>query len=106
MIRGTTPTFVLTIQDEHIDLSEADGVYVTIRQPDVTITKTGEDITIDENTVECYLTQRESLELIPEKITEIQVNWTYTDSYGATMRAATVAKQINIREQLLPEVLT
>lgn len=106
MIRGTTPTFVLTIHDNTIDLEQAESVYVTICQPGITITKKDEDLNITLRTVECYLTQLESLKLLPENITEIQINWTYLDDANVLRRAATEVKAVNIGRQLLPEVLT
>ena len=101
MIRGTTPTFTLTIEDESIDLGAADHVYVTIRQSSTVITKQDSDLEINGNVVSCWIEEDESLGLIEHMAAEIQINWTYGDR-----RAATKTKSITIGKQLLPEELT
>jgi len=40
MVRGTTPTLTLHILDETIDLTQAENVYITIKQEKYTLTKT------------------------------------------------------------------
>ena len=44
MVRATTPTLTLTINDESVDLTAARNVYVTLEQNDTTLTKTGEEL--------------------------------------------------------------
>ena len=105
MIRGTTPTFRLTVNGI-ADLSEADHVYVTIQQGPATLTLTGDELEIENNVIFCYLTQEKSLQLVERQKAKIQVNWTYNDAVGTqARRAATVVKEINIGEQLLRRVL-
>lgn len=105
MIRGTTPTLTLTISD-FVDLSLAENIYVTIKQPSVTIELTKDEIEIDHNIISCYLSQENSLKLAENTKTKIQVNWTYYDTETGTIRrAATVVKEILIGEQLLRRVL-
>lgn len=41
MIRGTTPTFKLLLNDEEVDLTAAANIYATFKQGSVLITKTG-----------------------------------------------------------------
>lgn len=107
MVRGTTPTMTVKLkEDSHIDLTQARNVYFTIAQGHNVITKTGEDIDIQEDglTVLVYLTQEESLSLA-EKNAEVQLNWTYENLDGATMRAASKVKLIDVDKQLLRKVI-
>ena len=105
MIRGTTPTFTLTISN-YVDLSLAQNVYVTIKQGNTTFELTGDELSIDQNVISCYLTQEKSLKLAENTKTKIQVNWTYLDDETHTIkRAATVVKEIMIGEQLVRRVL-
>ena len=106
MIRATTPTFTLTVKDEHLDLGQAESVYVTITQGQTSITKSGEDVSVDQNVCSCWLTQAEALRF-QKGAAEVQVNWTYTDTVdGTTRRAATRPKAFEVEKQLLPRVIT
>lgn len=108
MIRGTTPTFTLRITNggDDLDLTQASGVYVTIRQNGRVITKTGDDISIAAQSVSCWLTQEESLSFRENIEAEVQINWTYRDvTDNSTRRAATKARTIDIGRQLLVEVV-
>ena len=108
MIRGTTPTFTLNITNggADLDLTEASTVYITVRQNGVTITKTGDDLSVEAQSVSCWLTQNESLQLKESTDAEVQLNWTYTNATdGTTRRAATKPKMIRIDRQLLVEVI-
>ena len=58
MIRGTTPTFQLKINDETVDLTNSDNVYVTFAYMGWSLTKTGEDIDVSAQQVDVYLTNR------------------------------------------------
>lgn len=102
MIRGTTPTFTFTIKNQDIDLSAAQNVYVTLAQGSKLIEKTGADLEIETRTVSVFLTQKESLQLLEGSNCEVQINWTYLDIDGETIRrAATKVKSIPISKQLL-----
>lgn len=106
MIRGTTPTFTLTIgTPEQVDLSLAMNIYVTIKQGTTEIELSGDALDVQDNVISCYLTQEQSLELVENNSAKIQVNWTY-DSAGTVKRAATIVKGIQIHEQLLRRVIT
>ena len=108
MIRGTTPTFRLTIQPKQgqsVDLSLADNVYVAIKQGATTIELTGDELEIDENVISCWISQEKSMRLVDNSKAKIQVNWTYTDIDSTTKRAATVVKEISVGEQLIKRVL-
>ena len=105
MIRGTTPTFTLTISGD-VDLSLADNVYVSIRQGTVDIELTGDELEIDGNVILCWIPQQKSLKLIENAKAKIQVNWTYRDGQsGDVKRAATIVKEITVLEQLIRRVL-
>lgn len=109
MIRGTTPTFILTVKTKSgnpVDLSIANNVYVTISQGSTEITLSGDQLNIATNVIECFLPQEESLNLIDRAKAKIQVNWTYTDADGQTIkRGAARVKEITIDEQLLKRVI-
>ena len=107
MIRGTTPTFTFTITNETVDLTEAENVYVTIRQGSKEITKTGEDLEVAARVVNVFLNQEESLSLSETVDAEVQINWTYLDPVDNTTvrRAATKVKSIKVTKQLLKRVI-
>ena len=100
MIRGTTPTFKLTLNDQTVDLTSAQNVYATFVQRDVTLTKKGADLTVAEKEVDVYLSQAETL-MFGSGFLEIQLNWTYQDGE----RACSNIVRISIGDNLLPEVL-
>lgn len=101
MVRGTTPTFKLYLNDEYVDLTQAVNVYVSFKQKDTLITKTGEDIEVQENEVDVYLSQQETLQFIKGSV-EIQLNWTYLDGRRACSNIIT----IEVDKNLIGDVLT
>ena len=113
MIRGTTPTFTLRVPD--VDLTRVEEVYVTVRQANTAVTKTGNDIQVETivdaneavqgSQILCWLTERESLALSEGVDALIQVNWTYLDN-AQKKRAATKTKLIEIDKQLLNGAIT
>lgn len=101
MVRGTTPTFILTVGDsEEIDLSTATAVYATVRQRGKVITKTGSALTIEGNVVSFRLTEAESL-LLTEGEVSVQVNWTV-----GNRRIASDVVNVNVSKQLLMRAIT
>lgn len=106
MIRGTTPTFRLTISGD-VDLTEADRIWITIRQPKVNIELTEGDYELATGKIiNCWLTQEQSLLLAENAKAKLQVNWTYPlDSSGLVKRCATRVKEILVSEQLIGRVL-
>lgn len=105
MIRGTTPTFRLTVKGIE-NFSGADHIYVTIEQGPVSIDLADGDVSVEDNVVICRLTQEQSFKLVERQKAKIQVNWTYPpDETGFVARPATVSKEITIGEQLLKKVL-
>ena len=101
IIQGITPTFTFSIpSDSGIDLTACENVYVTFRQAQTLLTKTGSDIVVSENDVDVYLDQSETLRFGAGYV-KVQLNWTYADgSRGATTQAS-----INWDANLLKEVL-
>ena len=106
MVRATTPTFTLVIQEETVNLTLARNVYVTLEQGNTKITKTGNDVEVETRTVKVWLAQEESIGLAENVPLALQVNWTYLDSDGVTIRrAATNVAKVNVTRQLLDEVI-
>jgi len=95
MVRGTTPTFRLCLNDEYVDLTQAVNVYVSFEQKDVLITKTGEDLEILTDEVDVYLSQSETLKFIKGNV-EIQLNWTYLDGRRACSNIITIEVDRNL----------
>lgn len=103
MIQATTPTITLTLPND-IDLTTATEVFVTFKQQMLTITKTTFDgVEIDdENANVLYVTleQSETVLFSDNYPAKVQVNWTQ-----GTKRFATVVKNINVKENLIPKML-
>lgn len=99
MVQATTPTFVLTLPDT-VDLSQAANIYFSLRQKNVIIEKTDDDLTVDGQTVSVYLSQAETLQLVPGAA-QIQLNWTYANS----ARACSNIVSVQVTENLLKEVV-
>ena len=106
MVRATTPPLTLTINDESVDLTAARNVYVTLEQNNTTLTKTGEELEVEARVVKVWMSQTESLALSEGQPLNIQINWTYIDADGVTVkRAASNVAKITITRQLLDEVI-
>ena len=106
MVRATTPTLTLIIQEETADLTLARNIYVTMEQGSIKYTKTGLDLDVETRTVKVWLSQEESLALTEGQPLSVQVNWTYLDADGVTIkRAATNVAKVNVSRQLLDEVI-
>lgn len=99
MVQATTPTFIFTLPSE-IDLSQAENVYVTIKQVGTVITKKGSAITIDANKVYVTLTQAETVRFVSGNLAT-QLNWTYENG----IRAASNIVVIPVTPNLLQEVV-
>lgn len=90
-----------------VDLSLAENVYVSIKQGSNALELTGDDLTIEGNVISCFLNQEQSLRFSENSPAKIQVNWTYLDPDGVTVRrAATKVKEIPISEQLMKRVIS
>ena len=99
MVQATTPTFILTLPGS-VDPEDIAHIYFSLVQNTVNIMKTGEDITIDGQSVYATLAQVDTVRLIPGAA-KIQLNWTYQNG----SRACSQIVQINITENLLKEVV-
>lgn len=100
VIRGTTPTFRLTLQDDSVDLTEALNVYATFKQLSTVLTKTGEDLEVSATRIDVFLSQEETLRFTKGTV-EVQVNWTYADG----TRDATLPATFEIKDNLVGRVL-
>lgn len=101
IIRGTTPTFILKINDPTVDFTLAENVYASFTQgKHVSITKTGESLDIQAHQVGVYLSQEETLKFV-EGLIEIQLNWTYDNA----ARAATKIASVEIGKNLIGRVI-
>ena len=99
MIRGTTPTFKLKI-DPSVDLTEAENVYVSFSQQNVTLVKTGEDISVTAHEVDVYLSQEETLKFNVGNL-GIQLNWTYEGGQRACTNIVSVVVGANLIGKVL-----
>ncbi len=103
MYKGITPTFTLTLPND-IDLGMASNVYVTFgRRGEKILEKTGSALVVNDNEIEVYLSQEETLAL-PSGEVQIQVNWTYQEA-DKTVRAASDIATTWWQPNLEPEVL-
>ncbi len=97
MRRGTTPT--LEIKITGIDVSELINIYVTLKQYKKEITKSTEDITVDEIANKLYvpLSQEDTLVL--------QRGYVYVQMRAATKDGQAVASEIVMKtmEEILKE---
>lgn len=59
MRRGTTPT--LKIRITGVDLDELENIYITVKQDRAEVTKTGDEITIENGILFVPLTQEDTL---------------------------------------------
>lgn len=104
MMKGTTPTFILTLPD-YINLEEASNVFVTFSYPNSNkeiVTKSLDDLEIEVNSVSVFLTQEESFSF-PKRV-NCQINWIYYDN-GIYKRASSEVVSILCEENLLNYVL-
>ena len=99
MVQATTPTFILTLPDT-VDLSEVENLYFTIEQNKTLLTKETEDLTVDGQTVQVFLSQQETLQF-RTGTASIQLNWTY----GNGARGCSNIVQIHVDENLLKKVV-
>ena len=106
IIRGTTPTFKLSLPAS-VDLTKANNIYVSFSQQSVKIVKSGEDLEVSAHEVDVYLTQEESLKFVcytydgKSNPVDIQLNWTYDDG----SRACSTIVSVNVGRNLIGKVL-
>lgn len=80
--KGTTPTIILQLNQENLDLTQANNVYVTFKSNLKTVTKCGDSLTVEPNQVSVYLSQKDTLGFNLEDVA-VQVNWTYDEGRRA-----------------------
>lgn len=99
MTQATTPTFILTLPNS-VDLSQAENVYFTLRQNNVSIQKSTNDLMIEGQTVSVFLSQIDTLQLTAGTA-QMQLNWTYENGG----RACSNIVSVNVTENLLKAVV-
>lgn len=99
--RGTTPTFTLTFDQDSVDLTAADHVYVTFSDGKTSFTKTEEELDVSAHSIDVYLSQQDTIAL-PEGKLEVQANWTYDGG----KRAASKIESCVITRNLLDRVVS
>jgi len=105
LVQYTTPEFTFVINDDGVDLTTAANVYVTFKQSVFMITKTGEDLTIeDSKTIKVSLSQEESTYFSTGPLL-IQINWTFLDENDKLQRVSTGIKQVQLTQNLLSKVV-
>ena len=95
----TTPTITLTFEEEELDLTQADSVFVTFESGDVRFTKTGNHLTVAAKQIDIDLSQEETAKF--GSVVDIQANWMVGEK-----RFASDIEHIRISGQLLKEVIT
>ena len=102
--RGTTPTYTLKLPND-IDLSEASAVYVTFTDLyfKKIIEKKDDELVIDTNTIDVYLTQEETLKF-PTGEAQVQVNYLIVNG-TRTDRIASEIKKVQSCRNLHEEVM-
>ena len=97
---ATTPTLTLTFTDEGLDLTTASSVYVTLKQNNTVVSKSGTSITVAPKQVTTVLNQGDTLHF-NEGFADIQVNWVYDNG----KRACSNVQTIKLSRQLLKAVI-
>lgn len=104
MYKGVTPTYTF-YAPEGLDMTQATKVWVTFATPDEReiLTKEGNDLTIEQDNVQVFLEQAETLRMPTGEVT-IQLNWLYREN-GRTKRATSNKFKIRADTNLKNEVL-
>lgn len=99
MVQATTPTFILTLPDT-VDLTIIQNMYFSLEQANTKLRKTGNDLSIEGNTVSVYLTQEETLKF-NRGYAELQLNWTYPDGHRACSDIVTIPVGPNLIKEVV-----
>lgn len=94
--KGTTPTVICVFNKPDLDLTLANNVYVTFTSNLRTVTKSGEDLTVEPNRIIVRLSQADTLSFQIDDV-EIQANWTY----DGRQRACSTIEKIDVTRNLL-----
>lgn len=105
MVKALTPTITMTFPAE-IDFDEMAHVCFTMTQGTrVVIEKSDAQLTIDDNVVQVWLSQADTLSLSPGEV-KFQLNWTYpADQAGNVARGGSDIHTMRITENLKNEVM-
>lgn len=95
MTRGTTPDYVITVED--MESLAGSSVYVTLRQGDVVVTKETDDLAIEGNQITVCLTQEETL-AFSEGYAQMQVRGVTTGDAWASAIVDVPVKQVLLEE--------
>ena len=102
MIKGTTPTFLITIKGNALTNATP---YVTLRQGALELTKSGEELVKERGEDFCVLavslSQEETLKFAHGRA-DLQVRWVYADGTAG----ATAIKPVAVNPVLKQEVIT
>lgn len=101
MRRGTTPTLVLAVTG--LNVAELDTIFITFKQKSLELTKSTDDIIIDEeaNTIKVPLSQEETLKFEVGSAT-VQIRGLFKD--GTTAIASNI-RTIKVGDVLLDGVI-
>ena len=101
MRRGTTPTLVLAVTG--LNVAELDTIFITFEQGSLELTKSKDDITIDEeaNTIKVTLSQEETLKFNAGSV-NVQVRGIVADG---SIAVASNIKTIKVGNVLLDGVI-
>ena len=107
MIPGCTNALDITLDDQSVNLTQAEDILVTVNQNGEELEFTGDRVDVNPNgyQLSVYLTQEETLKLRYGPAS-CQVNWTYLDLLGGISRAATDPFTIEVGSQLYRRVMT
>lgn len=101
MIRGTTPTFRFILNDDQIDLTQMDHIYVTFQQGNYVMTKSGDDLDLSEKQVDVYFNQNESLRF-KQGVLSVQINYTFDNGKRGCTNIVNVSVGKNLVGSILP----
>ena len=98
MYKGTTPTFIFKLKD--IDLQTAEDIAVTFQTSGKTIEKNLDDITINENEIEVYLSQEDTLSLSVGGA-KAQVNILFNGGVRGCTKAINIPVKNNLKNEVM-----
>lgn len=83
MTRGTTADFRISVNGD-VDITACDSLYFTIKQNDLEITRSKDELSFDGKTILAELTQEETLKFSPNIIAKAQLRGKYSGKAFAT----------------------
>lgn len=97
--RYTSPVFILTFEEKDLDLTQASDVFVTFKQASFSMTKTGDDLEVEEKAISVFMDQNETAQFCEGDV-DIQANWIVGNK-----RAASEIVSLKFSKQLLQRVI-